>query len=131
MTDQARILVVEDDAGIVDAIEQFLADEGYHVDCARDGAEALALLERGEAAPQLILLDLMMPGMDTGEFRRRQRSSARLADIPVVIVSADRHALERSVELGADGCLLKPMTGDALLEVVRRYCGEGSVPVAG
>ena len=123
MTDHGRILLVEDDSGIGDAVEEFLADEGYEVSCARDGDEALQILEGGGPPPRLILLDLMMPGMDTGEFRRRQRASERLAGIPLVIVSADRHALERSAELGADGCLLKPMSGDALLAVVRRYCG--------
>jgi CheY-like chemotaxis protein len=61
--------------------------------------------------------------VDGDEFRRRQRASSRLAAIPLVVVSADRNAVERAEELGADGCLLKPMSGDALLSVVRRYCG--------
>jgi CheY-like chemotaxis protein len=118
-----RILLVEDDVGIGDAVAEFLADEGYEVSCARDGGEALALLESDAPAPQLILLDLMMPGMETAEFRRRQRASSRLAHIPVVVVSADRNAEQRSRELGVEGCLPKPMSGDALLAVVRRYCG--------
>ncbi len=117
-----RILLVEDDPGIVEAMTIFLEEEGYAVLCAPGAAEALAMLEEAGPGPAVILLDLMMPGMDAFEFRARQRADPRLAAIPVVVVSADRHAPERARELGAAGCLLKPMRPDDLLATVRRYC---------
>jgi CheY-like chemotaxis protein len=83
----ARILVVEDDTDLRRSLAEVLEDEGCAVDCARDGAEALAHLERSEA-PGAILLDLSMPGMDGWTFRSRQRSDPRLSRIPTVVISA-------------------------------------------
>jgi CheY-like chemotaxis protein len=122
MMGRRSILLVEDDAGVGHAMADLLSVQGYEVLCARDGAEALEILAEREPPPGLILLDLMMPGMDPAEFRRRQLSSPRVAGIPLVVVSADRQAEQRARELKAAGCLVKPMAPERLLEVVRRYC---------
>ena len=113
---QPEIFVVDDDRGIRETLGDVLRDEGYRVRLARDGDEALALLRASES-PQLILLDLSMPGMSGLEFRRAQLEDVRLAEIPVVVLSAD----ERNPLPDVAGWLRKPVELDALLSAVRDY----------
>src|SRR3954447_13296865 len=80
-----RILVVEDDQEILGTLSGLLEEEGYEVQSVVDGRDALHRL-RGGLAPELIILDLMMPGMDGWEFRTIQRADPALADIPVVAI---------------------------------------------
>ena len=82
------ILVVDDDEDIRLALSSLLEAEGYEVSTAVDGADALQLLAAGARA-DVIFLDLGMPNIDGREFRRRQRQDPRLANIPVIIVSAE------------------------------------------
>ena len=87
----ASILVVDDERDICNTLADILRDEGYEVQCAYGAEEALALLERADAAgvlPQLCLVDLLMPGMSGEEFRRQQLASPRLAAIPTLLMSA-------------------------------------------
>ena len=83
----ASIMIVEDDADVRETMAQVLESEGHRVTTARDGTDALEAFARGER-PQLIVLDLMMPGMNGWEFRARQREHPSWARIPVVILSA-------------------------------------------
>lgn len=118
----ARILVVEDDPSIRETIVELLQEDGYAVDSASNGAEALERLA-GDAAPSLILLDLMMPVMDGWTFRSAQRRDPRLAEIPVLVISAGHGADTRSVSaLGVSGFLPKPFDVDTLMENVHRLC---------
>ena len=112
------ILIVEDDEGVQEALANVLSEEGYEVEVARDGNEALQRLESGPA-PSLILLDLMMPQMDGIEFRARQLANSRLANIPVIVVSARPDARSTAERLGAVDVLPKPMHFDALLHAVQ------------
>ncbi len=111
----ACVLIVDDEVDIRQAVAEVLADEGYQVCSARDGAEALA--QARAFHPQVVLLDLMMPGMSGWEFRRRQMDDPDLSRIPVVVLSA----------LGGDGLsdaagyLQKPFDLDDLLSAVRRH----------
>ena len=82
------ILLVEDDFDVREALAETLRDEGYAVECAVDGVQALDYL-RGGGRPGLILLDLMMPRMSGSEFRMVQKVDPQLADLPVVLISAD------------------------------------------
>jgi CheY-like chemotaxis protein len=84
MTAKRRILVVDDAEGIRSYLASLLELRGFRVDTAEDGLSALALLESG-AAPDLIILDVMMPGIDGLETLRRIR--ARDAEVPVVMLS--------------------------------------------
>ncbi|WP_437637305.1 response regulator [Sorangium sp. So ce854] len=117
-----RILVVEDDLDIRSILSQLLMFEGYDVEEAADGAEALALLRRGQP-PALILLDLMMPVMDGWQLRAELQRDPALASIPVVIVSADVRAEQEASRLRVAGLLKKPLQIEPLLELVHRICG--------
>lgn len=81
------ILLVEDDEIVRRAIQMVLEWEGYQVECAGNGQEALDAL-RGGSRPALILLDVMMPVLDGEQFRQEQLRDPRFADIPVIVVSA-------------------------------------------
>ncbi|MDP9311725.1 MAG: response regulator [Chloroflexota bacterium] len=120
---QHTVLVVEDDRAIREALVECLRDEGYHVVEADDGREALATLN-AMARPCLILLDLMMPTMNGWEFRAVQRNEARLADIPVVVMSAFPAGVRTLQDLDVQAYLQKPPRFDRLLDVIERYCGS-------
>ena len=122
MSSGTSILVVEDDADIRAALADVLAEEGYDVRVAANGEEGLAELRR-EPRPALVLLDLMMPVLNGWQFRRAQLSDPALADVPVVIVSADAAAGREATNMGASAFLQKPVELDDLLSVVARFAG--------
>jgi len=113
-----RILVVDDEPMVRQSLGQFLGDEGYTVEEAADGADALARVV--EHRPDVILLDLMMPVMDGWEFRRQQQADPALAPVPVIVLSALDQA--RASNLEATAFLKKPLDFDRLLSLVRTYC---------
>jgi CheY-like chemotaxis protein len=112
-----RILVVEDDPDVCESLVLVLADAGYELSAARDGEQALELL-RASDAPDLFLLDVMMPRMDGLQLRAALASDPRLAAIPVVMLSASR-AEEGLLTGGVHAWLRKPVTLAALLGAVR------------
>jgi DNA-binding response OmpR family regulator len=109
-----RVLVVDDDPDILDALSEILEVEGYDVQRARNGREALQRLE--QSLPDLVLLDLMMPVMDGWEFARSLAPGARP---PIIVLSADRNVSAKAKEIGALGWLAKPFELSELLEAVR------------
>jgi two-component system chemotaxis response regulator CheY len=111
-----KILLIEDDSDLADAIAEILIMEGYRIVYAADGIAALASLAAADELPDLILLDLMMPKMSGWEFREAQLRDARLARVPVVVLSATG---ERARPIDAARILRKPVTVDALLAMVK------------
>src|SRR5512137_690369 len=87
-----RILVVEDDRDMREALVEVLRLEGYEVEAAGNGADGLELARRHR--PDVILLDLMMPIMSGWEFRAAQLKDARLAAVPVIVMSAYHNDLD-------------------------------------
>ncbi len=113
-----RVLIIEDDAPIREAIAEVLEMEGYSVSQARDGREGLR--EARERPPNLIILDLMMPNMNGLQFRAAQNEDAALADIPVIVISAV--ATEPWAELeGVAARFPKPFDTAGLLVGVARH----------
>ena len=118
-----RILLVEDDFDIGEALGELLRDLGHSVELATNGAHALERLRangsgNGSDKYDVILLDLMMPVMDGYEFRRLQLAEARFARIPVVIISADTKAASRLDELRPTALLGKPVPIDKLTALI-------------
>ena len=115
----ARVLVVDDILPNVKLLEAKLTSEYYDVLTATNGEEALVIVEKDN--PDLILLDVMMPGMDGFEVCTRIKQNPRLAHIPVVMVTAltDTEDKVRGLESGADDFLTKPINDTALMARVR------------
>jgi two-component system response regulator MprA len=111
-----RILVVDDDPEIVSFVRRGLAYEGYKVDTAADGSEALA--KAREKEPDLVILDIMMPGIDGIEVSKRLRQGG---DVPILMLTAKGTVADKVVglESGADDYLVKPFAFDELLARVR------------
>jgi CheY-like chemotaxis protein len=124
------ILLVEDDYDVREALAETLRDEGYAVDCANDGMEALIYL-RGGHRPGLILLDLMMPRMSGSEFRLAQKGDPAVADIPVVLLSADGRMREKALVLETAGAIRKPIDLGELLGIIERFRAETPSQSAG
>ena len=115
----ARILVVDDAPANVKLLEDLLGFQGYEVEAATNGEEALAAIR--ERAPDLVLLDILMPGMSGYDVCRAIRADPGLAMLPVVMVTAleDREERVKGIESGADDFLSKPVNPPELLARVR------------
>ena len=105
----ARILIVDDERQNRQLLEVMLAPEGFDLRTAGNGEEALAMVAR--QPPDLILLDVMMPGMDGYEVTARIKADPATSNIPVVIVTAldDRNARMLGLTAGAEDFLTKPV----------------------
>lgn len=115
----AKVLVVEDDAGLQETLAAVLEFEGYEVLVARDGIEALEIL--GNGIPALILLDLMMPRMDGFAFVKELQQRGLRTQVPVVVLTADGRAAQKADVAGADGYVEKPFQIPVLMEEIERF----------
>jgi CheY-like chemotaxis protein len=116
----AEILIIDDDAELRGAVAEALEQCGFRVATAGNGREGLDLLRQGKV-PRLILLDLMMPVMNGWQFRRAQAQDPRLADIPVIVVTA-AGAREDIPAIDATAWLSKPVDFDRLLATIGSFC---------
>jgi len=114
-----RVFLIEDDQDIRSSIIEVLEDEGIPIEWATNGEEAMERLLSAESKPSLILLDLRLPVKDGFQFRSEQLSNPQLADIPVVVISADGKLQEKTQDLGISGLLRKPVDIEQLVNTVR------------
>jgi DNA-binding response OmpR family regulator len=113
-----RVLVVDDDADLCEMMAQLLTGEGFDIDIASNGQEAL---DKAHANPPgVIVLDMTMPVMDGWTFRALQRDDASLAAIPVILLSA--LPLARLRKVGAAAAFQKPFHKDELIAAIRAHC---------
>jgi two-component system, OmpR family, alkaline phosphatase synthesis response regulator PhoP len=115
----ARLLVVDDEDDLLDLLQYNLEREGYEVDLARDGIEALEMAQ--ERIPDLIVLDIMMPRMDGLTACRKLRQHAVLRTVPILMLTArteERDQVE-GLDVGADIYLAKPLSVPVFLSQVR------------
>jgi len=119
-----RILIVDDDPRLLHVVSMYLSIEGYDVDAELDGADGLRALERNR--PDLVLLDIMMPGIDGLEVCRRIKSDPRTRSIPVLMFTAlsGDDDVESGRSAGADRFINKPFSLVGLATVIRSYLGE-------
>jgi two-component system, OmpR family, alkaline phosphatase synthesis response regulator PhoP len=119
-----RVLVAEDEPNIVAALEFLLRRGGYEVEVAGNGGEALAIIER--APPDLVLLDVMMPGKSGYEVCARIRERPEWREMKVIMLTAKgRDAdVEKGLSTGADLYVTKPFSTRDLLAKVRSLLGE-------
>ena len=121
-----RILAVDDEPSIRRLIEVNLAREGYQMETAENGAQALAKIRASK--PDLLVTDVMMPEMDGFELVKNIRMDASLADLPIIMLTAkaqDRDVLE-GYQRGADLYLTKPFNPMELKQFVKRLLSDMS-----
>jgi len=116
----AKVLIVDDDPATVELLTMAVQLKRHHAIPAYNGMEALDQLDAAE--PDLVLLDLMMPGIDGLETLVRIRQHERHHSIPVILVTAssDESLDRRVMEAGGNGCLRKPVSMDTLDETIAR-----------
>jgi DNA-binding response OmpR family regulator len=116
-----RILVIDDDESFQQLLAPILKREGYQVYSAMNGEEALTMLDQIEPVPNLILLDVAMPIMDGAQFRRLQKARARIARIPVVVVTSTRTMEQDIRAIDAAAFLKKPIESQILLSTIESH----------
>jgi DNA-binding response OmpR family regulator len=118
-----HVLIVEDDPAIRTLLEDVLRDSGYTVASAESGDEALDQMRARH--PDLVLLDLMLPGMNGWTFLRTREKDRHLANVPVLVISAaGPSGTGHAQDLGAPVFLHKPFDIVQLLQEVKRLCSE-------
>lgn len=126
---RARILIVDDHPTMREAMRLVLVDEGFTVDEAPDGARALDLVASDR--PDLVLLDLNIPGISGPDLLEALKASRATSGIPVVVVTAeDEEGRRAAMQAGAEDYLTKPFSPRALVQTVEQVL-EGSEPRGG
>jgi PAS domain S-box-containing protein len=124
-----RIMIIDDESDVREAMSGVLQEHGYAVVQAANGIEALEYLNSDHPAPAAMFVDVHMPAMDGPRLISELQRNERRKRIPVVLISsASSTELERLVGyLGVVTCLRKPIQSESLLKVVRRICGQGTL----
>ena len=129
MAVKQKIMIVDDDSSIAELISLYLRKECFDTLCVEDGEEALR--QFAEYEPNLILLDLMLPGMDGYEVCRELRKTSK---VPIIMLSAKGEIFDKvlGLELGADDYMIKPFDSKELVArvkaVLRRFTPEAAKP---
>jgi CheY-like chemotaxis protein len=118
------ILIVDDDGDVSETFADALEEEGHRVVSFQDARLALEYLQQKSVLPQLIFLDFLMPHMDGWQFLAERKKDPRIAEVPVVGVSASDRVDERTVARSVVQLLRKPVSLDELLEAVRRCAAK-------
>ena len=111
-------MVVDDEDVLVDMVATLIEDLGMRAMVATNGQEALVSLRQMQAAPALILSDVMMPQMNGIDLVKAVKHDPRLKDVPVILMSAAGYSFDTS---GADGFIHKPFDLDLLLDLIEHY----------
>jgi CheY-like chemotaxis protein len=127
---ESYVLVVDDDPAIRGLLADALRGEGYIVDLAAHGREALDAMRARR--PATVVLDLMMPVMDGFSFMEACHNEQLCDNVPIVVISAVHDALQRMREIPVNACLAKPFDLDSLIRMISRFArpSNGHVPRA-
>ncbi len=116
-----KILAIDDDADILDAIRFTLEGEGYEVTTAEKGEYAENLHDKNDKLPDLIILDVLLSGKDGRIICKKLKNQDETKHIPVIMISAHPTAEKSSKKVGADHFLAKPFDVESLLSLVEKY----------
>lgn len=118
--EKPRILIVDDEPEACRLFSMMLALQGFRTEIASNGLEALSRVRRDP--PDLVFLDVMLPGVDGLSVCRELRSNGETRDLAIVLVSghADTESMRAGLDAGADAYLVKPVALDEVLQVIRR-----------
>ncbi len=114
-----KILVIDDDEGIVDALQVFLETSGFDVQTTRKAEEIYDRIK--EYKPDVVLLDVLMSGLDGRQICKTLKATPGTKKIPVVIISAHPSAHKSIAESGAEAFLAKPFETAELLQIIGRF----------
>ena len=119
-----KILAIDDEEDILSLVRDILTAEGFEVETALSAEYGITLLER--YTPDLILLDLMLPGMDGWEFLKIIKSDERFKDVPVILLTCRGELRDKilGLESGASDYITKPFTPDGLIQRIRTLLRE-------
>jgi len=126
MNMQKRILIADDDPGIVDAVEMILDFHGYQVSSTYNGTDVLALKEY----PDVLLLDIWMAGCDGRDICRALKSNNDTMNIPVLMISASKDIQQSAMESGANDFLAKPFDMHELIQRIENLLPDNMVAMA-
>ena|SRR3989338_5663822 len=117
-----KILLIEDELDLADVTKMRLEKSGYEVVSATSGEEAFAFLQKD--IPDLILLDLLLPGMQGEEICKKLKCDNRLKTIPVILFTASASDIAKVArEVGADDYIMKPFEPEELLGKIKKFIG--------
>lgn len=117
--DKKKILICDDDEGILDMLELILEDTGHQIISEANSLNVKSILKTQQ--PDLVLLDLWMPVLSGDQLLRSIRSNESTSSLPVIVISASRDGREIAFEAGATDFLAKPFDVDELLEKVNSW----------
>jgi CheY-like chemotaxis protein len=126
MSDERSVLIVDDEADVSEVLAFTLRREGFRVQTASEAAEALALA-RSER-PDIVLLDVMMPGISGWEMLERMKADDATRDIPIVMctVLAEPRFIEKAAEQNAAGYIRKPFKPEAVVRTIKNILQAGA-----
>jgi DNA-binding response OmpR family regulator len=121
---ERTVLIIEDEKLIIVSTQMVLEAAGFRVESATNGEDGIA--KARTQSPDLILLDIMMPGIDGWETLTRLKRDPATTGIPVIIFTAREHARghQKSAEMGAADYFRKPFEPDELIELVEKHVGQ-------
>lgn len=123
MSTGKKILIIDDEPDLVVLTAARLRKAGYNVIDSPDGEDGLNRMKKD--MPDLVLLDLMMPGIDGYEVCRRKMEDAQIKDIPLILFTASVHGIEsKASELGASDYEVKPFDSVRLIEKIKKITGD-------
>lgn len=125
MARKSTVLIAEDENTIAESLSFLMHKQGFEVGVAKDGDAAIAMAIRD--VPDILLLDIMMPGCDGFEVVRTLRGDARTRDIPIIMLTARIREVDRrkGIELGVDDFVTKPFSTTDVVARVKSLLAEG------
>lgn len=124
---KTKILIAEDNPDSQQLLQMILESEGFIVTTASDGEKAIDILR--EIKPDILVTDLLLPTVSGGDLIRHVRSTAELAQMPIVVISAYGDSYESdALAAGANVVLKKPLDSDVLVSAIKRLKASGGAP---